>query len=205
MKHIIKTGLAVVTISLWLSTNVLAGEFEDGLAAAQRGDYATAHRLWLPFAVLGNASAQHNLGIMYNKGQGVPQDYAEAVKWYRKAAEQGVAKAQYNLGIMYDKGQGVPRDYAEAVKWYRRAAEQGVAVAQYGLGVMYYKGHGIPLDYVQAHKWLNLAAATFTDKTEREKAASNLDLMAGKMPPAQVAEAQKLAREWKQKGSASGK
>jgi TPR repeat protein len=61
--------------------------------------------------------AQYNLGLMYGKGWGVPQDYAEAAKWYRRAAEQGYAKAQYNLGVMYYNGEGVPQDYAEAVKW----------------------------------------------------------------------------------------
>ena len=59
-------------------------------------------------------TAQYNLGIMYAKGQGVPQDYAEAVKWYRLAADQGIPTAQNNLGFMYAKGEGVPQDYSEA-------------------------------------------------------------------------------------------
>ena len=46
--------------------------------------------------------AQYNLGVMYDNGDGVPQDYKEAVKWYRLAAEQGDASAQYNLGLMYE-------------------------------------------------------------------------------------------------------
>jgi hypothetical protein len=75
------------------------------------------------------------LGLIYSKGQGVPQDYKEAVKWYRLSAEQGVAQAQYKLGWMYSNGLGVPQDYKEAVKWYRLSAEQGVAQAQYNLGV----------------------------------------------------------------------
>jgi hypothetical protein len=45
----------------------------------------------------GNARAQHNLGVMYNEGMGVPQDYQTALKWYRLAAKQGNAYAQYNL------------------------------------------------------------------------------------------------------------
>ena len=54
----------------------------------------------------GDAGAQYNLGVMYDNGQGVPQNYAEAVKWYRLAADQGDASAQYNLGVMYDNGRG---------------------------------------------------------------------------------------------------
>ena len=66
----------------------------------------------------GNASAQYNLGLMYWRSQGVPQDYAAAVSWYRKAADQGHADAQFNLGIMYEEGQGVPQDYAQAHMWF---------------------------------------------------------------------------------------
>ncbi len=65
--------------------------WDEAEAAYQRGDYATAILEFRPLAEQGNAIAQYNLGLMYGKGQGVPQDYAEAVQWYRKAAEQGVA------------------------------------------------------------------------------------------------------------------
>jgi uncharacterized protein len=106
----------------------------------------------------GHARAQYNLGVMYEKGQGVPQDYKTAVKWYRLAAEQGIASAQYNLGLMYDKGRGVPQDYKTAVKWYRLAVKQGYARAQYNLGVMYELGQGVSHDYKTAVKWYTLAA-----------------------------------------------
>ena len=71
-----------------------SADFDEGFAAYDRGDYATALREWKPLAEHGLAEAQHNLGVMYSKGQGVPQDDAEAVKWYRLAAEQGYARAQ---------------------------------------------------------------------------------------------------------------
>ena len=92
------------------SGSVYGGEWIDGLDAAQRQDYKTAHRLWLPLADQGNAIAQYNLGAMYDKGQGVPQDYKEAVRLYSLSAEQGNATAQNNLGIMYYNGTGVPQD-----------------------------------------------------------------------------------------------
>jgi TPR repeat protein len=138
---------------------------------------------------------------MYAKGRGVPQDYAEARKWWRKAAEQGEAQAQYSLGIMYNQGKGVPQDYVEAVKWYRKAAEQGLANAQYSLGVMYALGQGVPQDFVLAYMWLNLAASRLpvAEGEEREKAVKIRDLTASKMTPYQIAEAQRLAREWKPK------
>ena len=46
----------------------------------------------------GDASAQYNLGVMYDRGDGVDQDYQEALKWYRLAAKQGNAEAQRDLG-----------------------------------------------------------------------------------------------------------
>jgi TPR repeat protein len=121
----------------------------------------------------------------------VVQDYAEAVKWYRLAAAQGHAAAQSNLGTMYVNGQGVVQDYAEAVKWYRLAAAQGHAAAQSNLGTMYVNGQGVVQDYVRAHMWFNLGAVS----GKAEKATSNRDSLAAKMTPAQIAEAQKIARE----------
>jgi len=106
----------------------------------------------------GDADAQNNLGLMYVKGNGVPQDYAEAAKWFRKAAEQGFARAQYNLGIIYQTGKGVPQDYAEAVRWYLKAAEQGHADAQNNLGFMYQNGEGVTQDYAKTVKWWLKAA-----------------------------------------------
>ena len=122
------------------------------------------------------------------------QVYAEAVSWYRIAADQGDADAQYNLGTMYRDGEGVPRDYAEALKWFRKAAVQGDARAQASLGIMYTIGSGVPQDYVLALMWSNLAASQ-----ENEGAISLRELVAGRMTPEQIAEADKLAREWKPK------
>jgi uncharacterized protein len=98
---------------------------------------------------------------------------------------------------MYFHGQGVSEDFAEALKWFRLAAAQGYANAQYSLGIMYQNGEGIPRDYVQAYRWYDLAAVTYTGKPERDKAVKARDNVAARMTPAQIAEAQKLAREWK--------
>ncbi len=124
----------------------------------------------------------------------MPQDDAEAVRWYCRAAEQGDATAQFYRGVMYSKGQGVPQDYAEALRWYRRAAAQGNAGAQNNLGVMYDKGQGVPQDDVQAYLWFYLAAAQGD-----EDAPGARDSLAEHMTPAQLAEAQRLASEWKPK------
>jgi uncharacterized protein len=174
-----------------------AGVLKDGEAAYERGDYATALRLFRTLADLGDAFAQDDLGVMYDNGQGVQQDYAEALKWYRLAANQGDAGGEANLGLVYATGHGVRQDYAEAVKWLRLAAEQGDAAAQYNLATMYGNGRGVPQDYVQAHMWFSLAASS--EKDIRDEAVKCRDFSASKMTPAQIAEARKLTHEWKPK------
>ena len=102
---------------------------------------------------------------------------------------------------MYDKGRGVPRDYVKAVGWYRKAAKQGRAIAQNNLGVMYENGRGVPQDYVRAHMWFSLAASRFAPGSNRDITVRNRERVAAKMTPAQFAEAQRRAREWKPKRS----
>ena len=92
-------------------------------------------------------------------------------------------------------GQGVPQDNQQAYKWYRLAADQGVREAQYDLGVMYENGLFVPQDYILAHMWGNLAAASGS-----ESAVELRNSVEKRMTPAQIAEAQRLAREWKAKG-----
>jgi uncharacterized protein len=122
------------------------------------------------------------------------KDYATALRFFRSLADQGDATAQSRLGNMYENGEGVPQDYAEAVTWYRRAADQGFKIAQWLLGTMYQTGYGVQQDYVQAHMWYNLSAAQAWGA-----AAEARTMLERAMTPAQVAEAQKLAREWKPK------
>jgi len=126
-------------------------------------------------------------------------DYPTALRILRPLAHKGNADAQNNLGLMYATGRGVQQDYTEAAKWYRMAAEKGVASAQNNLGVMYAGGQGVQQDYVQAHMWFTLAASSFTasEAEERSKVVKNRDALAADMTPAEIAEAQRRAREWK--------
>ncbi len=126
-------------------------------------------------------------------------DYATALREWRPLAKQGMADAQYKVGVMYGEGLGVPQDDAEAVEWLRKAAEQGRAKAQYNLGFMYAKGRGVTQDYVQAYMWIDLAVANYFSQTNRHRAARFRQRIAERMTPAQISEAQKLAREWKPK------
>ncbi|MGH8710942.1 MAG: tetratricopeptide repeat protein [Burkholderiales bacterium] len=141
------------------SSNVqLSMSFQNGVNAYGRKDYTTALGIFRGLADQGDARAQTNLGLMYQRGEGVARDDAEAVKWYRKAADQGFVTAQFNLGYMYSKGIGVANDDTKAVKWYRKAADQGHASAQFNLGRKYAQGEGVTKDQSEAVKWFHKAA-----------------------------------------------
>ena len=179
----------IAALTLLLSVNVLAG-LNEGVAASGAGDYKTAFNEFKPLAEQGDAYAQARLGYLYHNGWGVLQDYKMALKWYAKAAEQGNAFAQYNLAWMYDKGEGVLQDYKMALKWYTKAAEQGNAFAQTDLALMYRNGKGVLQDNVYAHMWANIA-----NSNGNENGGIFRDVVAERMTPDQIAEAQRLARE----------
>ena len=119
----IAATLAVVGALLFSAGSAWA-DFDDGVAAYKRGDYATAFREIRPLAEQGDAVAQGMIGWHYEQGLGVPVNDAEAVKWYRKAAEQGHSKAQSNLGNMYYEGKGVLVNNVRAYMWWSLAKAQ---------------------------------------------------------------------------------
>jgi uncharacterized protein len=179
----------IVLIGLGSAGSVRA-DLDAGSTAYNRGDYITALREWRPLAERGDGVAQYNLGLMYRFGRGVSQDHKEALKWYRRAAEQGITEAQFTLGALYAEGRGVLQDYKKAEKWYLNAAELGHATAQFELGFMYARGVGALQDNVLGHMWYNIAGAN-----GNRFASDNRANIEKRMTPAQIAEAQKLARE----------
>jgi TPR repeat protein len=110
-------------------------------------------------AQAGHVLAQHNLGLMYDKGKGVLGDYKQALEYYMKAAEQEYAWSQHNLGLMYFQRRGMSPNYEQALTWFHKAAQQGFTRAQDMLGKMYYAGKGVPQDYNQAFKWVSKVAS----------------------------------------------
>lgn len=169
----------------------LAVDYEKGWGVSK--DYAEAAKWFRRAAEQGNGSASASLAHLYSGGDGVPQDGAEAIKWLRRAVDQGYYYSLKEIGMMYDwPHYGVPQDGAEAMKWYLRAVDHGDNEAKHLIGDLYVHGNGVPQDYVMAHMWFNLAAASGDQDAIRYR-----DDVAKRMTPAQIAEAQKLAREWK--------
>ena len=97
MRHIFFFLLIVM-----LSPISWGADYNKGVDAYERGDYATALREWTPLAEQGDPVAQHALGWMYANGKGVEKNLTEAMKWYRKAAEQGNENALNNLNEKRD-------------------------------------------------------------------------------------------------------
>jgi TPR repeat protein len=162
------TSLAGGVLALALFAAAIAGPLEDGRKAFWNTDYVTAMRLLRPLAEGGNAEAQVFLGHMYSEG-----------------------------GMGYSESRGVSLDYTAAAFWFGKAAEQGDCGAQNIMGGWYSLGRGVPTDYVAAYMWYQLAAARCDDELDRNGGIRGRDFIAPYMTPAQIAEAQHLAREWK--------
>ncbi len=171
-------------------------QFELGMAYA-RGVGITKNMVkavdWISKAAeQGNADAQNSIAHDYHEGEAVPKDEAKAVEWWRKAADQNHAGAQNALGAAYNHGTGVPKDAAKAVELFRKAADQGNVYAQLNLSISYWFGTGCAQDRVRSYMWANLAAAQgYAD------AIKNRDWLEKQLTPDQIAEAQRLTREWK--------
>ena len=150
--------LSVLPLCLLLTQPLRAGQFEDGLAARERGDYAQALALWGELARQQHAAAMYSLGLMHAEGQGIARNDAEALKWYRRAVTKRYAPAQYAMARLYEQGRGVPKSQSSAMKWYRLAGQQGHIAAQLALGLIYDEGRGVPQNGWQAEKWYRLAA-----------------------------------------------
>ncbi|MCZ6719489.1 MAG: tetratricopeptide repeat protein [Gammaproteobacteria bacterium] len=186
-------------------------EFETNLASAEQGDqeaqyalgqaYASgmavredklqAHNWWRQAAQNSHPPAQLKMAIIYFSGDGVKADIAIATEWARKAEEHNDPDAAYQLANSYRIGPGPKNKMREAVRLYDRAASMGHRTAPAALATMYRYGEGIERDMVRAYMWYFLVASRYQDT-----AATSRDFIAKEMTPTQIAEAERLAREW---------
>jgi TPR repeat protein len=125
---------AVLAVVLFLAIAAPAlADVNEGYDALDRGDYATALRIFEDLAATNDAEAIYALGWMHADGVGVPQDERAAAALFARGANLGLAAAQNALGYAYDFGLGLPADHATAMRWYERAAEQGLLIAKNNL------------------------------------------------------------------------
>jgi hypothetical protein len=100
------------------ASTATAGPFEDGVAAYDKGDFATALALWRPLAEQGDAAAAFNVAHLYEKGEGAARDETEASRWYLVAANKGDTDAELEVARRYEIGTGFEKDASAAARWY---------------------------------------------------------------------------------------
>jgi TPR repeat protein len=137
-----------------------AANFDDGVAAYQRADYAGAMRIWHELGEAGDMRAVYNLGVLFDLGQGVAPDPMRAAVYFQHAAQAGHVRAMSNYGRLLEQGRGVAENEEQAAYWFQKAAEGGLAEAQYNLGLMYERGRGVPRSERDAAAWYSRAAAS---------------------------------------------
>jgi TPR repeat protein len=181
---------------------------EQGLALAQYQvglDYALGEGLkvdaaqaaeWFRKAAEQNImEAQLELGLCCLHGNGMSANGEEAVHWFRQAVAQGSVEAEHELGKCFMAGTGVPKDVEQGIRWIEHAAQRGFPPAQNTLGQCYQKGTGVPVDPLQAYKWFSLAASR--DDSRAADIRVNIAKVETQLSKEKVAEAQKLAREFR--------
>ena len=130
----------------------------QGIALFRSGRFAEAYRGWILAAEAGDGRAARFLGVMYDSGEGVPQDRKQAMYWYQRAARLGDAGGMFNMAVSYDAGIGVPQDHVAAAQWYARAAARHFGRAEYNLALMYEDGDGVRRDPAAAQRLFRDAA-----------------------------------------------
>ena len=120
-----KTLAAACAVLVLFTAQAFAGDYEKGVSAFRRGDYAEARTLLKPLAQEGDPYAQFAIAVMYDDGLGLPQNYGHALNWYGKAAQAGLVDAQYMAGRFHGGGRGVKQNPPPAFFWFDLAAAGG--------------------------------------------------------------------------------
>ena len=188
-----------------VSAQMRLGFFYESGAGLQR-DWVESAKWFSKAADAGDESAVFVLSFLgrywrHREGASAPPIIYELVE---RVAKSGFAVAQFSLGVMnYPIGDSsfdaANANLAQALVWYRRAAEQGDIGAQVALGFAYTQGIGVVQDYIEADKWFHIAASRAKSADELADIASHHNKLALVMTSSQIAEAQKLAREWRAK------
>jgi hypothetical protein len=120
-------------------------------------------------SMMGDSTAQADLGLMYWEGTEVQKNYAEAFKWIEKSAIQGNPEGQRRLGILYHEGHGVIQDFEASSIWIKKSAEQGDSGASRFLGDFYRNGIGVERDLVHAYAWYLVAVSLGDEQAAKER------------------------------------
>jgi TPR repeat protein len=159
MKNVILSTALCSIVLFAPSHSLYALTTDNAVKAIKKSDFQTALKELRPLIEKNDPNAQFLMGMLYDAGNGVPQDQAIAASWYKKAAEQDHLIAQLFLGVLYYSGNGVERDYKEAFRLLQAPANNGNDEAQFYLGSMYAEGNGVNKDDSKAIEWFTKASA----------------------------------------------
>ncbi len=207
-------GFARLPIKVWaIAQNDMGIMYRQGWGVTQ--DSAEAVNWFRRAADQDFVAAQNNLGDMYAVGLGVPRDYDEAVKCFAWLQNRTLLTRKTFSESPMRTDSSCSKADADALAWYRRAANKVYDSShltlmhspQYNLAAMYASGRGISKDNVQAYMWFTLAAklgdirspdplGVVSFGSSKETALEQRDKVAALMTRAEIAEGEKLAREW---------
>jgi|MDSW01.1.fsa_nt_gb hypothetical protein len=120
----------------------------------------------------GNATAQTELGSLYERGIGMPRNPEDALMWYQLAAKQGNSLAEFHIGSLYERGSGVQKNFEKAVYWYEKASNKGNKSAMAALAYLYDRGLGVNRNFSEAR--LLYDKATTDSKNSMPKSSKAL-------------------------------
>ena len=150
---------ALILAGVLLASPFAHATLEDGIRAANEGEFAVALKEFQYLADKGFAPGIYELAKLYEGGYGVTRDYRKAAALYQQGVKKNHADSMFALAVLYDEGKGVKLDHQMAVTLFEKAAKKNLPAAQFNLGVMYANGVGVTRDYEAARNWYEKAAA----------------------------------------------
>jgi len=172
--------------------------FDKGVRAYNNGDYDQAYSHTMTSAESGDPRAQYNLGVMYRKGHGTPQNYTEALKWYCRAAVGGTYAGLSNIGEMYAEGLALPLDQDKAQQWHRMAAVLGDPLGQVAMVRDLWGEELLPKDREEVYLWLNvLFLQDISFLGYDQGLAQYIDDLEAQMTPKQIQAGKAAVKAWK--------
>lgn len=160
--------LFLIPILFFQGCKTTSGIGDSGYYAIKAGNYEKAFKFYEPLAAQGNARAQNDLAIMYNKGLGVKKNSQKAIKLWKLSAEKGYSRAWVNLGAEYVKGDIILQNFDEAFRLFKLASDKGDRFGQNWLARMYETGRGVNKNLKQANRLYTLAAKQGLDYAKKK-------------------------------------
>jgi TPR repeat protein len=150
-----KLSKATIDINALLLANKPITQTKQAILFEEESNTITTSQDYLACFALanqGDITAQYQLGLKLQQGEGIERDYSQAIHWYETAAKQNHLAAQVNLAKMRYHLSPLHKNYHQAFYWFSKAAPQNHE-AQYYLATMYQHGHGVALNLKLAEYW----------------------------------------------------